>query len=72
MVRRTKRELSLEKRRVWQGKQAKTKGGLRKADLKLNKQGKVVSRKKSEAGKKMYLRNKARGLMGKPFGKKKR
>merc|ERR1719253_2193 len=37
---------------VYRGTKAKTSGGLAKGDLKKNKQGKVVSRKASEAAKK--------------------
>ena len=65
----TKRELSYEKRRVYEGKQARTRSGLHKCDLTKNKQGKIVSRKKSLQGKKNYLANKKKGLMAKPFRK---
>ena len=37
---------------VWSGQMAKTSGGLTKADLTLNKQGKIVSKRRSAAGKK--------------------
>jgi len=45
------------KGKAWQvfaGKKLKTKGGLAKKDLKKNKDGKVVSAKKSALGKKQY------------------
>merc|ERR1711920_586875 len=37
---------------VYRGSKEKTSGGLKKSDLKKNKQGKVVSRKQSDASKK--------------------
>lgn len=37
---------------VWHGVAAKTSGGLRKADLKKTKHGRIVSKKASEAAKK--------------------
>merc|ERR1711934_137282 len=42
---------------VFRGTKVKTGGGLQKKDLVRNKQGKVVSRKASEAGKKRYRKN---------------
>jgi hypothetical protein len=39
---------------VWEGKKAKTSGGLTKADLKLNAQGYIVSVKKSAIAKKNF------------------
>merc|ERR1712157_535846 len=48
-------------RRVWSGTADKTKGGLRKKDLMLNKSGKVVSKKQFAAGKKQF---KSSGLGG--------
>merc|ERR1712176_1611489 len=39
---------------VFSGRKEKTVGGLRKADLKKNKNGKVVSKKQSEKGKKSF------------------
>merc|ERR1712066_477425 len=38
------------KRDIWQGKKLKTKKGLRKEDLMKNKEGKIVSKKKSQKG----------------------
>jgi hypothetical protein len=45
------------KRDVYNGTAEKTKGGLRKKDLVKNKRGRVVSIKKSEAGKKSFRNN---------------
>ena len=47
------------KREVFNGTAEKTKGGLRKKDLVKNKRGRVVSIKKSEAGKKSFRNNHA-------------
>merc|ERR1712018_962348 len=41
---------------VFKGTKAKTASGLKKSDLKKNKSGKIVSTKKSAAGKKAYKR----------------
>lgn len=43
---------------VWNGNAQKTSGGLRKADLVKNKQGRLVSRKKQAAGRKAFKDNK--------------
>merc|ERR1712061_15062 len=43
---------------VFRGTKVKTSGGLKKADLKKNKAGHVVSRKRSARGVAMYLKNK--------------
>ena len=40
---------------VFKGSKAKTSSGLKKSDLKKNKNGKIVSAKKSAAGKKVWL-----------------
>merc|ERR1711924_546950 len=45
------------KARVYNGKMAKTSGGLAKGDLKKNKLGKVVSKAKSEAAKKRWAKS---------------
>merc|ERR1719394_2226967 len=45
-----------KKHAVLKGTKAKTTGGLSAKDLKKNKMGKVVSKKKSELGKKAYKR----------------
>merc|ERR1719500_517494 len=45
------------KSRVFRGKKARTVGGLKKSDLVKNKQGKVVSKKGSAAGKRRYQKN---------------
>jgi hypothetical protein len=45
------------KARVFRGTKARTSGGLKKSDLMRNKSGKVVSRKRSEAGKKLGKKN---------------
>merc|ERR1719447_932829 len=42
------------KSRVFRGSKAKTSGGLKKSDLMKNKDGKIVSKKASAAGKKRY------------------
>merc|ERR1712192_194242 len=42
---------------VFRGTKAKTSGGLKKSDLTKNRNGKVVSKKASEAGKKNYKKN---------------
>ena len=47
------------RRQVLSGKAAKTRGGITANDLKKNKQGKIVSKKKSELGKKHYKENEA-------------
>lgn len=44
-------------RQVWEGRAAKTKGGLTKKDLMLNKEGKIVSKRASAAGKAAYRSN---------------
>merc|ERR1740123_2468828 len=57
---------------VFKGSKVKTASGLKKSDLKKNKDGKIVSVKKSAAGKKAYKRisgwnsavNKARKALG--------
>merc|ERR1719412_607197 len=43
---------------VFRGTKVKTSGGLKKTDLKKNKNGKVVSRKASEASKRKWTKNK--------------
>merc|ERR1719228_1542455 len=42
---------------VFRGTKAATSGGLKKSDLMRNKDGKVVSKKKSAAAKKLYQKN---------------
>merc|ERR1719415_278874 len=42
---------------VFRGTKASTSGGLKKSDLTRNKSGKVVSKKASAAGKKLYQKN---------------
>merc|ERR1719228_6185 len=42
---------------VFRGTKAATSGGLKKSDLTRNKNGKVVSKKASAAGKKLYQKN---------------
>ena len=44
-------------RRVWSGTCDKTKGGLRKSDLMMNKRGKVVSKKMNKNASKRYKSN---------------
>lgn len=45
------------KRQVWMGQADRTSGGLKKSDLAQNKSGKIVSKKKQEAGKKLFAKN---------------
>ena len=45
------------KLQVWNGTKEKTSGGLTKNDLVKNKRGKIVSKKKMEAGKKAFAKN---------------
>merc|ERR1719350_1695362 len=45
------------KARVFRGSKASTSGGLKKSDLTKNKNGKVVSKKASAQGKKLYQKN---------------
>merc|ERR1719265_1286179 len=45
------------KARVFSGKKVKTSGGLKKSDLKVNKNGKVVSKASSDRAKKMFEKN---------------
>lgn len=45
------------KKEVYNGIALKTKGGLKKQDLMVNKRGKVVSKKQHAHGKKMYAKN---------------
>ena len=42
---------------VWNGTKKVTRGGLSKAELKMNPRGRIVSMAKSEAGKAAYSRN---------------
>merc|ERR1719228_1128873 len=48
---------AMKKSVIAKGKRAKTSGGLKKSDLTKNRNGKVVSKKASEAGKKNYKKN---------------
>ena len=45
-----------KKASVFNGKKTKTRGGLKKSDLMKNKQGKIVSKKSSQNGKKAFKR----------------
>lgn len=45
------------RRQVWYGSAKKTSGGLRREDLVQKPDGRIVSRKKSEQGKKLFARN---------------
>lgn len=56
-----------QRRQVFEGKALKTRGGLEKEDLKKNKEGKIVSKKASAHGKKMYARNKLKKFMAPKF-----
>ena len=44
---------------VMHGTAKKTSGGLQKKDLKYNKQGRIVSKRKSELGHKLYAKHKS-------------
>jgi hypothetical protein len=46
-----------QRRQVWEGRAERTKGGLTRADLMMNKQGKIVSKRASRASKKAFERN---------------
>merc|ERR1711964_62860 len=46
-----------KKASVFRGNKGKTVGGLKKTDLKKSKTGKIVSRKMSERGQKIYKKN---------------
>lgn len=46
-----------QRRQVWEGRALKTKGGLTKTDLRENKQGKIVSKRASSAGKRAFSKN---------------
>merc|ERR1712048_423948 len=52
-----KAKVTGSKWQVWHGTRKKTVGGLVKADLCLNKRGKVVSKKQTSHGKKVYKKN---------------
>ena len=56
-----------EKRDVWSGRLSRTRSGLTKSDLMLNKAGKVVSKRQHAAGKRLYQRGKAEGWLASPF-----
>lgn len=51
-----KKSIKGSKRQVFNGSKASTNSGLKKSDLKRNKNGKVVSAKKSALGKKAFAR----------------
>lgn len=42
---------------VWHGVKARTSGGLTKSDLTINKLGRIVSKARSEHGKRMFKKN---------------
>ena len=46
-----------QRRQVWEGRADMTRGGLTKSDLRVNKQGSIVSKKASSAGRKRYVAN---------------
>jgi hypothetical protein len=45
------------KSRVFRGKKARTSGGLKKSDLTKNREGKIVSKKRSEIAKRNFRKN---------------
>ena len=57
------------KHEVYHGRAYRTAGGLKKADLMLNRYGKVVSRKQSEAGKRRGTESLKRWQFRKKKGK---
>ena len=59
-----------EKEAVWSGEKKKTKSGLTKKDLMLNKHGKVVSKKQYKKGQELYKMMKKEGRLAEPFQKK--
>jgi hypothetical protein len=44
-------------RQVFEGRAERTRGGLKKKDLKVSKSGKIVSRRASRASKRKYAKN---------------
>lgn len=56
-----------EKKAVWEGRLSRTKTGLTKSQLMRNKQGKIISKAKYEAGKRLHARGKREGWLAKPF-----
>lgn len=58
---------ALEKRAVFEGRKQRTKSGLTKADLMMNKRGVIVSKAKYEAGVRLYLSTLASGKLAAPF-----
>lgn len=58
------RQAQAIRRAVWEGRREKTPGGLRKSDLTMNKAGRIVSKKKSQAAKRgvAYQEIKRRGM----------
>merc|ERR1712147_529579 len=45
------------RRQVWRGSRSKTSGSLEKGQLKMNKRGKIVSKKMSARGSKLFKKN---------------
>merc|ERR1711915_21384 len=45
------------KARVFRGSKARTSGGLKKSDLTKNREGKIVSKKRSDLAKKRYVKS---------------
>lgn len=60
-------ESAREKRAVWDGRLAKTKGGLTRQDLMENKSGKIVSKKQHAAGKRLHARGLQEGWLHPPI-----
>lgn len=58
-----------EKRAVFEGRLQRTKTGLTKNQLMRNKHGKIISKAKHAAGKRLQARGKAEGWLAKPFTK---
>ena len=56
-----------EKRAVYEGRLQRTKTGLTKSQLMRNKNGKIISKAKYEAGKRLHARGKREGWLAQPF-----
>ena len=60
-------EAAREKRAVWDGRLAKTKGGLTREQLMESKSGKIVSKKQHAAGKRLHARGLQEGWLHSPI-----
>lgn len=62
-------QAQLIRREVYEGRRHATEGGLTKADLMVNKRGRIVSKAAHEQGKKMYNKNNLAVYQAEPFTK---